>query len=220
MAATCYRRHVVDARRPCQLKAKPVRDDRCRRRSARPGECCACHATHSRPSCLLGAAALRRQTACRGRSTSLSSGRFAHFATGADVLSWICLACGHARRRARVRGGSAPTFADSLAVWYRVSPGDCRFTASGRRTRRRPRKCSNTASSIRRAARCSTAPGRGRAAEWRWRRAPTFVLVATERADVARLDERRGRRATRATARTSSASSTNSTASAAGWRRK
>jgi hypothetical protein len=31
---------------------------------------------------------------------------------------------GRARRRARVRGGSAPTFADSLAVWYRVSPGE------------------------------------------------------------------------------------------------
>jgi hypothetical protein len=43
---------------------------------------------------------------------------------------------------------------------------------------------------------------------------------ATERADVACLDEGRGRRATRATARTSSASSTSSTASAAGWRRK
>ena len=72
----------------------------------------------------------------------------------------------------------------------------CRFTASGRRTRCRPRKCSSTAatSSIRRrAARCSTTtPSRSRG-RWRWRRAPTFVLVATERADVARLDEGCGR---------------------------
>jgi hypothetical protein len=46
-----------------------------------------------------------------------------------------------------------------------------------------------------------------------------FCARATERADVARLDEARPTR-TRATARTSSASSTSSIASAAGWRRK
>jgi hypothetical protein len=52
----------------------------------------------------------------------------------------------------------------------------CRFTASGQRTRRRPRKCPSTVatSSIQRAARCSTSirlRSRGRR---RWRRAPNL----------------------------------------------
>ncbi len=40
------------------------------------------------------------------------------------IVSWICQARGRARRRSRVRGGSAPTLPTPLAVWYRVSPGE------------------------------------------------------------------------------------------------
>ena len=97
-----------------------------------------------------------------------------------------------------------------------------RFTASGRRTRQRPRKCSSTAatSSIRRAARCSTTT-RSRS-RGRWWAARRFCARAAERADpdVARLDEEHGRRARARMPEHQAQHQTSSTASAAGWRRK
>ncbi len=144
-------------------------------------------------------------------STVLSTASASRCAASTRRLAQLFLA---ARRRlpTRSRSGNA----------RRRARRRCRFTASGRRTRRRPRKCSSTAatSSIRRAARCSTTTrsrSRGRMA---LAARADFCARSTERADVARLDEGRGRRARARLPEHHSGSSSSSTASAAEWRRK
>ncbi len=93
----------------------------------------------------------------------------------------------------------------------RVAGRDCAasFTASDRRTRRRPRKCSSTAatSSIQRAARCSTTTRLRSRGRMELAARADFCARAAERAVVARLDRRTRPTRTHATARTSSASS-------------
>jgi hypothetical protein len=185
-------------------------------------EWCACRAMRSRPSCSW--ALLQCGDNCPPwEEHELPSGRFARFATGAEIVSWMCQLVGArddeyafaatARRR-------LPTRSRSFTACRRARRC-CRFTASGRRTKRRPRKCSSTAatSSIQRAARCSKTTDRGRAADGAG--GERRLLCSCDRASCCRAPGRRTRpKRTRATARTSSASATSSTASAAGWRRK
>ena len=124
---------VHDAALALRLSRRPLRQ------AAAPLQ----RAGTARRACSAARSATR---SCRARAprsaTCLTRGCGTARATFSPTAS--CLPTGEAV------GGSAPTFADSLAVWYRVSPGETAL--------RRSRKCSSTAarSSIRRAARCST----------------------------------------------------------------
>jgi hypothetical protein len=88
---------------------------------------------------------------------------------------------GCARRRVRVRGDSAPTFADSLAVFYRVSPGETVLPFHRKRpayeapTKKMLKYCGDELDpKSRTLLEDHRSRSRGR---WSWRRAPTFVLV-------------------------------------------
>ena len=120
-------------------------------------------------------------------------------------------------------GGSAPTFADSLAVWYRVSPGETALPFHRKRpayeapTKKMLKYCGDELDPKSRTlldyhpvevARQMALAGRA-----------DFCARATERADVARLDEGRGRRARARLPERQAQHQTSSTASAAGWRR-
>jgi hypothetical protein len=73
---------------------------------------------------LLWAAAVRRQLPGVGGARAAERPLCALRHRRRHIVSWICQLVGARRRRARVRGSSAPTFADSLAVWFCVSPGE------------------------------------------------------------------------------------------------
>jgi hypothetical protein len=122
----------------------------------------------------------------------------------------------------RAVGGSAPTFADSLAVWYRVSPGETALPFHRKRsayeapTKRMLKYCGVELDPKNRTlldyhpVEVERQNGAG---------ARRLCARATERADVARLVEGRGRCA-HARLPEHQAHQTSSTASAAGWRRK
>jgi hypothetical protein len=131
---------------------------------------------------------------------------------------------GCARRRARVCDGSAPTFADSLAVCYRVSAGETALPFN----RKRPAYEASTKKMLKYCGDELDPKSRTLLDYHPVEVARQMALVvradfcarATERADVARLDEGRCRSARARLPEHQAHHQTNSTASAAGWRRR
>jgi hypothetical protein len=97
---------------------------------------------------------------------------------------------GCARRRVRVRGDSAPTFADSLAVFYRVSPGETVLPFHRKRpayeapTKKMLKYCGDELDPK---SRTLLEDHRSIARQMALAARADFCACATERADVARL---------------------------------
>jgi hypothetical protein len=123
----------------------------------------------------LGRCCSAAKTAWRGRSTSCRAAALRASPTGADIVSRICQLVGarddeHAFAVAARR--RLPTRSRSGTVCRRARRR-CRFTAAP--TKIMLKYCGGELDPKSRTLRLPL--GRGRAAEWRWRRAPTFVLV-------------------------------------------
>ncbi len=158
--------------------------------------------------------ALIVRAALRARQHELPSGRFARFATGADIVSWICELVGArdderafavaARRRLPTRSTALP--------FHRKRPA---YEAP---TKKMLKYCGDEVDPKSRtlldyhpvevARQMALATPR------------RLCARAAERADVARLDEGRDRRARARLPEHQAHHQTSSTASAAGWRRK
>ncbi len=115
---------------------------------------------------------------------------------------------------------SAPTFADSLAVWYRVSPGETALLFHRKYeapTKKMLKYCGvELDPKSRTLLDYHPVESRGR---WRWRGAPTFELVRPSELMSRAWMKGRGQRARARLPEYQAHHQTNSTASAAGWRR-